>query len=163
MTLDRDARMLERRARKRAQSAERRRARRYVTPRKCPGAQDQFDLNPHNMHGPLYLPRPTAHDRALLNAAENTREYGPTIEYVACMRGCAPGTKCHHGRTRIRVQVSEEFRRKWDGTIDPDWVAPVREGENNGLRLDPVTAPERERAWLSWTDMLQHGLVVERE
>lgn len=152
--MDRDEILLERRARKKARAKDRIRARRYVTPRKCLGAPDQFDLNPHGMDAREV--QRTNRMTPVLRAWENTREYGPTVEFV-------PTSNARGGHTVVRMQGSEKTRAKWDGTRASVWLSPIGEDSCTGERTDPKSRADRERAWMSYTDLVQHGLVVERD
>lgn len=152
--MDRNDRLLAKRARERALGTERRNARRYKDPRTVPG-YEAINLNPHGMDERARAV-PTVRDREWVDAIENTGGRGKTIEYVACGK-CKPGTKCHHGRTRLRTMAPS--RKVYDGPTH--WVSPVDERCGHGDRADNASAPEPERALLSYTDMVQHGLVVE--
>lgn len=148
---DYDAEFVGRRARIREAAKARQRARRkkrHGDTRRCPGAPAQFDLNPHGME-PRTVHRTNKMTR-VLRAWENTREYGETVEYV-------PG---NGGHTVLRTQGRPETRAKWDGT-HTHWLSAVDEDSCTGERTDKRSRADKPRAWLSYTDMVQHGLVVE--
>lgn len=161
--MNRDEMLLNKRARERALGRERRDARRHKDARTVPG-YTPINLNPHEM-----LPRerayPSLEERRILRAWENTGGRGETVEWVRAKDcGCKPGRDehgkrrmCTHGRTRRRTMAPS--RKKYDGRTHV--VGPVVAGDGTGDRPDNVSRAERERAYLSYTDLVQHGLVVE--
>jgi hypothetical protein len=158
--VDKDEAARNARALKRQQQKARHRARRHKDNRTVPGAPAQWDLNPSGMYGPV--PPRYQTPQPIVRAWDNTSGYGDTVEYVKCTRGCAPGTKCHHGRTRIRTMVSAKTREAHDGKPAAN-VGPVREDECASERLDPRTHIAAGTRALSWTDMVQHGIVAESQ
>lgn len=162
--MNRDELLLAKRARERALGKERRDARRRKDARRVPG-YGPICLNPHEMDKRAPA-SPTKEDRRKLRALENTGGRGETIEWVRAKDcECKPGRDakgkrrmCTHGRTRYRTMAPN--RKKYDGPTH--WVSPTAEDSCAGERLDPKTRIAQGTRALSWTDMVNHGIVVEK-